>query len=497
MNNILRLTSRYGLSIKRPAILESLPLFDKECTERLNVYDPGSSEFLYSLEETSSSSSIDNFIQNVKQIEHSSSSFSYNVKMRSEAMEKWAGLVADSKEDLAIILALEGGKIYGEAVSEVESVIATIKAFSKYLSSDPDIFKPEQCGAGEIRHVPLGTHYCITPWNFPASMVSRKICPPLAAGCPVIVKPDHRTPLICILLTQLAVAAGFPSEAISCVITRDPQKVTTQILSDSSVVQRITFTGSTTVGKSLASQAGLRSVGLELGGSAPFIVDSLADLESAVAGVVASRFRHSGQTCICANRLILNADIYDHFLGMLCERLSMIECGMHQLEQRSSKMIMGPLIDKGSYCRLKDDIETARVNGSIWQPAWYKSRREEMEKMRRLPPTLIFEEPHSHTRHEIFGPVLRVVKYSNLAEAVELSQSPYGLAAYVYSSKSDAALVSCLRHMVGMVGVNTVDIVSPDWPFTGCYQSGHGCEGRPELAVRESMRVSLVVSKQV
>lgn len=444
----------------------------------ISVHDPGSGELLYRIPAT-----IDTEIEEILEFATDKTLILSSPDQRQVAMSKWADLVSNYKDDLSIVVSLEGGKLYREASTEVDSVIKTIRSFADFLQSDSDLFHPVKVRNNLIRHVPLGLHYCVTPWNFPAAMVARKVCPALTAGCPVILKPDHRTPLSAMILMHLAVQSGFHRASCRLILTSDPQSCTTLILRDPLIVQRVTFTGSTKVGALLSAEARVRPCGLELGGSAPFIVHSSADLHLAVQDLISSRFRHSGQTCICANRAIIDSAIYDRFNEMLKRAIDEMYGGLDDKHQLEEGCLMGPLIDKAALDRLHSELAS-----SIWQP--------KLDNTTRFPPTIVYEEPNHHTKHEIFGPIIRLVQFTTTEECLQLAQSNYGLAAYLYSESTPFTDYITDNLQVGMLGVNTTDLVSADLPFAGCLESGHGVEGRPDLSVRESMRVHLIARPQ-
>lgn len=393
---------------------------------------------------------------------------------RSRVLEAWFNLVEANSALIAEIMVLEQGKPFAEATAEVSYASSFVKFYAEeakrlYGEVIPSI-------AGDRRNIvvrePVGVCAAITPWNFPAAMVTRKAAPALAAGCTMVIKPSELTPLTSLLLVQLAREAGVPAGVLNIVVG-DAADIG-PVLTGSPVVRMLSFTGSTRVGKLLMEQCAttVKKLGLELGGNAPFIVFDDADLDAAVEGAIASKFRNAGQTCVCANRLFVQSTVYETFARKLTKRVSQLKTGFGM----DPGVTQGPLINKAARDKALSHIAnavslgaTVTVGGqAIPGPGYF------------LEPTVLLNVTPDMLcmREETFGPVAPLVRFDTEQQAIELANATeFGLASYFYSQD----IARCFRMAeaieTGMVGVNTGLISSEVAPFGGVKQSGLGREG--------------------
>lgn len=327
---------------------------------------------------------------------------------------------------------------------------------------------------------PVGVAAVITPWNFPSSMLARKVAPALAAGCTVVIKPASECPLSSLALINLAIEAGIPKNAVQIVTSSVGSRTVEigRILSTHSKIAKLSFTGSTKTGRLLMQQASstLKRLSMELGGHAPFIVLPDADLTLAVDAIVRSRFRNCGQTCICANRILIHSDVFSTVKDMLLERVQALVPG----DAFDEKTSLGPLIHENARSALMERLQIAKTKdhinflcgGSPIQPNSLKGAF--------FQPTLITDVPATSNlmTEEIFGPVAVLIPFNDLEEATRLANSSdYGLAAYIFSKDLETAWKLADELEVGMVGINEVGISMVDAPFGGIKQSGFGREG--------------------
>jgi succinate-semialdehyde dehydrogenase/glutarate-semialdehyde dehydrogenase len=323
-----------------------------------------------------------------------------------------------------------------------------------------------------VERRPIGVVVAITPWNFPAAMVTRKLAPALASGCTVILKPSELTPFTALALALLGEEAGIPAGALN-VICGAPAPIGEVLLADLRV-RKFTFTGSTNVGKRLAARCmdPLKRVSLELGGNAPFIVFHDADLEKAVAGAVASKFRNAGQTCVCANRFVVQGKVYAEFSERLAEAVRSFKVG----DGFGEEVTQGPLINDLAVDKVARHVEDARARGAI---LLFGGERHAAGKQF-FQPTVLTEVPRDALlcSEETFGPVAGLVRFESEREAIELANaSSAGLASYLFTKDFDRAHRVSNALDYGMVGLNTGLISSELAPFGGCKESGIGREG--------------------
>ena len=396
-------------------------------------------------------------------------------KKRSLVLKRWHALICENKNDLAYIMTCEQGKPLSEAVSEIQSAAAYIEWFAEEAKRVyGDTIPMSQEGKRIIvLKEPVGVCAAITPWNFPSAMIARKTAPALAAGCTVIVKPSELTPFSAMALAELADRAGFPPGVFN--VVTGPAEEIGSALTGSVDVRKLSFSGSTAVGRLLMRDCSdsLKRISLELGGHAPFIVFEDADIDAAVADAVASKFRNSGQTCVCANRFIIHDSVYTEFVEKFVQAVEQqLSVGPGRIPDHNQ----GPLIDMDAVEKIEDQIRDALSKGA--RVATGGSR---------IPGKGYFFEPTvlldvlptmKILREETFGPVAPVSRFTTESEAVAMANdSEYGLAAYFYSR--DVARAWRVTELLeyGMVGVNTARLSSEAAPFGGMKKSGLGREG--------------------
>lgn len=395
-------------------------------------------------------------------------------KDRSIILKKWFDLIISNADDLAFILTSEQGKPLAEAKGEILYAASFIEWFAeeaKRVYGDI-IPSPYPDARIVVNKQPIGVVAAITPWNFPAAMITRKVAPALAAGCPCIVKPAPETPFTALALVDLAVQAGVPAEIFS-VITGDAVHIGDAIF-ESDVVRKFTFTGSTPVGKMLLERSAktLKKVSLELGGNAPFIVFDDADLDAAIEGALIAKFRNAGQTCVCVNRFLVQAGIYEKFIAALSQKIQNFNIG-NGLEAGHD---IGPLINANALKKVEAHIQDALDKNGRLVIGGKKHTAGELF----FEPTLIADVTADMdvATQETFGPLAAVFKFETEQQAVEMANATeFGLAAYCYTKDLGRAWRMSEQLEYGMVGINKGLISNEVAPFGGIKQSGLGREG--------------------
>jgi succinate-semialdehyde dehydrogenase / glutarate-semialdehyde dehydrogenase len=393
---------------------------------------------------------------------------------RSALLYKWSHLIDLHKEDLALIMTQEQGKPLAEAVAEIDYANGFVKWFAEegrrvygdVIASN----KPNQHLI--VIKQPVGVVGAITPWNFPSAMITRKIAPALAVGCPVVVKPDSQTPFSALALAVLAEQAGIPAGVFN-IITGDGKLIGAELTSHP-LVRKISFTGSTAVGRLLMQQCApsIKKITLELGGNAPFIVFDDADIDAAVAGAIASKFRNTGQTCVCANRILVQDSIYLEFTKKLVQAVGKLKVG----NGLDTGVTQGPLINEAAKKKVSEHVADAVAKGG------HVITGGKMHALGGLfyEPTVITE-ANSQMRlahEETFGPVAALFRFHTEEEAITLANhTEFGLASYFYSKHMDRIWRVSEALESGIVGINTGIISTEVAPFGGIKQSGIGREG--------------------
>jgi succinate-semialdehyde dehydrogenase/glutarate-semialdehyde dehydrogenase len=400
-------------------------------------------------------------------------------RTRSILLYKWYQLIVQHANELANLMTTEQGKPLKEAEGEVLYAADFVLWYAEEAKRIYGDLIPASSSSKRLQviHQPVGPVFAITPWNFPAAMITRKIAPALAAGCTVIVKPSEETPLTAIRLVQLAEEAGFPAGVINLVTVSDPREVSDLLLSHP-LVRKVTFTGSTEVGKLLMRKSAdtVKRVSLELGGHAPFIVFSDADLDQAVDGVIASKFRNAGQTCVCANRIFVEESILESFLQKFKSKVEQLKVGQGQQQG----VEIGPLINRDAVEKVERHVQDALEKGARLVCGGQRLLDDKYKHGHFYQPTILADVTRDMliSREETFGPVAPVYSFRTEEEVLELANHPeYGLAAYVYTSDLGRSVRMSENLEYGIVGINDPIPSVAQAPFGGFKQSGLGREG--------------------
>jgi len=395
-------------------------------------------------------------------------------KERAKILRAWHDLMLANADDLALILTTEQGKPLAEAKGEIVYAASFLEWFAeeaKRVNGDT-IPTPSPDKRIVVTKEPVGVCAAITPWNFPAAMITRKVGPALAAGCPIIVKPAEATPLSAFALAVLAERAGVPAGIFS-VITGDPKAIGAE-MTGNPIVRKLSFTGSTPVGRLLMAQCAptVKKVSLELGGNAPFIVFDDADLDEAVAGAIASKYRNSGQTCVCTNRFYVHDRVYDAFAAKLRDAVAGLKVG----KGTDEGVTQGPLINEAAVLKVESHIEDALAKGARIVAG---GKRHALGHGFFEPTILADVTPSMKVaRDETFGPLAPLFRFSSDEEVIRLANdTEFGLAAYFYSRDIGRVWRVAEALEYGMVGINTGLISNEVAPFGGVKQSGLGREG--------------------
>ncbi len=395
-------------------------------------------------------------------------------KQRAVILRKWHDLMMENADDLAKILTTEQGKPLAEAKGEIQYAASFLEWFAeegKRVNGDT-IPTPANDRRIVVTKEPIGVCAAITPWNFPAAMITRKVGPALAAGCPIIVKPAEATPLSALALAVLAERAGVPRGVFNVVIG-EPKAIGAE-MTGNPIVRKLSFTGSTPVGRLLMAQCAptVKKVSLELGGNAPFIVFDDADLDAAVAGAIASKYRNSGQTCVCTNRFYVHDKVYDAFAEKLRAAVEQLKVG----RGTDDGVTQGPLINEAAVLKVESHIEDALAKGARIVTG---GKRHALGHGFFEPTVLVDVTPAMKVaRDETFGPLAPLFRFSSDEEVIRLANdTEFGLAAYFYSRDIGRVWRVAEALEYGMVGINTGIISNEVAPFGGVKQSGLGREG--------------------
>ena len=395
---------------------------------------------------------------------------------RADLLERWHALVLENLDDLARIMTAEQGKPLAEAQGEIRYAASFIKWFAEEgrRVSGHTVAAPERDRRILVLPEPIGVSAAITPWNFPAAMITRKCAPALAAGCPVVIKPSELTPFTATALVELACRAGFPAGVIN-IVTGLPGEIGAAITA-SPVVRKLSFTGSTRVGALLMRQSAdtIKKLSLELGGNAPLIVFEDADIDLAVKATMASKFRNAGQTCVCANRILVADAVHDAF----AEKLAAAVSALHAAPGMEPDSTVGPLINPAAVAKVTSHFEDALGRGG--KLLAQGSGRNDGNFVR--PVVLTGANPAMRlATEETFGPLAALFRFGSEAEAIELANATeFGLAAYFYTRDLSRAFRVAERLESGMVVLNTGGMAMEMAPFGGVKQSGLGREGGRE-----------------
>lgn len=393
-------------------------------------------------------------------------------KDRSKILKKWFDLIITHTDSLARIITLECGKPLSESKSEVAYGASFIEWFAEeakrvYGDTIPATDKNKRITT--IRQ-PIGICVAITPWNFPLAMITRKASPALAAGCTMVIKPAESTPLTALALAQLAQEAGIPKGVLNIITSLNSSEIGKEFC-ENPKIRKLSFTGSTKTGRILAAQCAgtIKKLSLELGGTSPFIIFDDASIDNAVNGVISSKFRNAGQTCICANLILVQENIYDNFIARLVTAVQKIKTG-NGLEEITS---MGPLINDSALNKVKGLVEDALSKGAECLTGG-------MSNGLFFEPTILSEVTSQMrlSSEEIFGPIAPIIKFASEQEALDIANnSIYGLAAYFYTNDINRCIRVAESLQYGIVGVNEGVVSTEVAPFGGIKQSGIGREG--------------------
>lgn len=397
-----------------------------------------------------------------------------SVKQRSDILKKWFDLIMQHQDEIAAIMTVEQGKPLKEAKGEVAYAASFIEWFAeegRRMNGDT-IPAPTTDKRIMTKREPVGVCVAITPWNFPAAMITRKVAPALVAGCTMIIKPAQETPFTALALVYLAELAGVPKGVLNIVTGKSAEIV--PVMTDSPIVKKLSFTGSTPVGAMLMAQSAptLKKMSLELGGNAPLIVFNDADLDLAVQGVMDSKFRNAGQTCVCSNRIFVQEKIYEVFVAKLAEKVAALKLGNGLIEG----VDIGPLINQKAVEKIQAHIadavalggkvvvggRVAELGPNFFEPTVIENASDDM---------LCF-------RDETFAPLAPIFKFTEDAEVVQrANDTEFGLASYIFTENLNRSIAVSEALEYGMVGINTGLISTSEAPFGGVKASGLGREG--------------------
>lgn len=397
-------------------------------------------------------------------------------RQRAELLEAWHSLILTHADDLALIITTEQGKPLAEAKAEVAYGASYVKWFSQQVMQlRGDILPTSQASRRQtVEKRPVGVVAVITPWNFPFAMLARKIAPAIAAGCTVVAKPAEDTPLTALAMVKLMEMAGFPAGVVNVITaSREQTAIAVDAWLKTSQVKKISFTGSTAVGKYLAerSAATLKKLSLELGGNAPFIVFENCDIDAAIQGLLAAKLRNGGQTCVCPNRIYVQDSIYAEFAERLATKVKQLKVGL----PTEADTAIGPMINQKAIDKISHHVQDAVANGGVLLcgntaplKQWF------------FAPVVIAEANNKMAlfSEETFGPVLPLFRFNTEEEAVfAANDTEFGLAAYFYSNDPKQIRRVSQALQAGVMGVNEGAISSEIAPFGGVKESGYGREG--------------------
>ncbi|WP_414045158.1 NAD-dependent succinate-semialdehyde dehydrogenase [Macrococcus equi] len=419
---------------------------------------------------------------------------SLELKERTAYLHKIADLLEDNADRLAEIMTIEQGKPLKEAHLEVLSGAESFRwnaeearrLYGETIPA-PNDYKYE------IAYEPIGVVGAITPWNFPSGMITRKLAPALAAGNTVVLKPSGDTPLSALAIFELFEQAELPKGVANIVM--GSSKEIGEAFTSSKLVKKITFTGSTPIGKALYAQSAdtLKKMSLELGGHAPFIVNEDADIDAAVDGLMAAKFRNNGQVCIAPNRIFVHQSVQDKFLSLLTEKVEALKVG-NGLEEDTK---VGPLIREDAIEKIKKQIVNATDKGATLVTGGHRLTGDTYDKGFFFQPTILdnVNTTMDIFYEETFGPVVPIITFNTLDEAISMANdSEYGLASYAFAKDSKAVNSLATQLEYGMVGINAVNISNPETPFGGVKNSGFGRENS-HLGIKEYVTAKFINTK--
>ncbi len=396
-------------------------------------------------------------------------------KERSILLRKWFDLLMANQEDLGRIMTAEQGKPFAEAKGEVAYGASFVEWFAEEAKRVNGETLPQFDNNRRLMVIkqPIGVCAAITPWNFPLAMITRKVAPALAAGCPVVIKPAELTPLTALAAAELAIRAGIPAGVVNIITADSDNSIAVgKVFCSSDIVRHISFTGSTEVGRILMAQSApsIKKLALELGGNAPFIVFDDADIDSAVEGAMASKYRNAGQTCVCANRIYVQDAVYDEFVQKFSAKVKTLKVG-NGFEEG---VVQGPLIEDAAIQKVERHVQDAIAKGGKVMAGGHKLEGKFFE------PTVIADARADMlcAREETFGPFAPVFRFHKEQEAIDAANNTeFGLASYFFSRDIGRIYRVSEALEYGMVGINVGIIATEHVPFGGVKQSGLGREG--------------------
>ncbi len=464
--------------LRDPSLLKTQALIGGrwvDAAERVAVHDPASGALLAEVPRQGAADAE-------RAIEAASAAWQgwrgQTARQRATVLRRWFDLLLQHADDLALIMTAEQGKPLAEAKGEIAYGASFVEWFAEEAKRvyGETIPSPDPSKRLVVLRQPIGVCAAITPWNFPLAMITRKVAPALAAGCPVVIKPAEQTPLTALAAAELAQRAGMPPGVLNMLTSdADGSVQIGKVLCASDVVRHLSFTGSTEVGRILMAQSAptVKKLSLELGGNAPFIVFDDADIDAAVEGAMQSKYRNAGQTCVCANRLYVQRGVYEQFVERLARRVAELKVG----PGTSAGVQIGPLIDQQGLDKVRRHVDDALARGARLLTG---GKVLEQGGGRYFEPTVLADADASMlcAREETFGPVAPVFAFDTEEQAVAAANATeFGLAAYFYSR--DLARVTRVGEALeyGIVGVNTGLISNEVAPFGGVKQSGLGREG--------------------
>lgn len=406
---------------------------------------------------------------------------SWPARDRANVIKRWNDLIVANKDDLGKLISREQGKPLAEGHGEVLYAASYVEWFAEQATRANGEIIPTPARSKRLMAIrePVGVVAVITPWNFPAAMIARKIAPALAAGCTVVAKPAEDTPLTALALTKLAQEAGVPPGVLNIVTTsRERAAQVVDVWLADARVRKISFTGSTPVGKHLAKESAttLKKLSLELGGNAPFIVFEDADIDAAVEGLMVAKFRNGGQTCVCPNRVYVQTRVHDVFVEKLAARVAALQVG--PASDLTSQI--GPMINARAVEKIERHVQDAVRKGARLVTGGHRVERSESPQAAYYAPTLLIDATPDMACacEETFGPVVPVTRFDTEDQVVEQANgTPFGLAAYFYS-QNPARIWRVMESLeCGIVGINEGALAAEAAPFGGVKESGYGREG--------------------
>ncbi|NRA42389.1 MAG: NAD-dependent succinate-semialdehyde dehydrogenase [Pseudomonadales bacterium] len=459
-----------------PSLLKSKPFINGKwhstaSTQTLTVYNPANQQALIEVDYCRQAEAEYAVLSADKALPHWAGT---TAQERAGCLQRMAELMAEHEDDLARILTLEQGKPLAEARTEIRYSASYFQWFAeeaKRVYGDT-IPAPSRDKRIVVTKQGIGVVACITPWNFPSAMLGRKIAPALAAGCTVVCKPANQTPLSALALAELSLRAGIPAGVIN-IVAGDTQGIG-QVFTQHPAIRKLTFTGSTAVGKRLIADCAstVKRTSMELGGNAPFIVFADADLDAAVDGAMLAKFRNAGQTCVCANRFIIAESIAPAFAKALAEKMALLQVGDGQLANTQ----IGPLIDQAAADHVRALVQQALQDG-----AQLIAGDPDSGKGSAFIEPIVLSNISSDMaifQQEIFGPVVTLATFDEEAEAIQMANNTeYGLAAYFYTQNINASWRVADALDFGIVGINESAVSTEVAPFGGMKASGNGREG--------------------